>query len=219
MEAADGSRDCVADAGKPYRAVFERLSLGRWATWKEQLLFGGERGSYDVHPDLPQVEAAVPGASDDVLFMIIAHEFGHIVDFKRGLQFSGWKKISWVSQQETRYDAAFPARRKLDFYGDGPKMGKDDALAADQQLVATDFISLYAATNSYDDFAETFAHYAIWKKNGSFVLRQPGVNVTERLKTPIFRKKTAFIDAMVNGLKPRSLARAHALPELPIRWP
>lgn len=214
--------------------IDEGLTLSQWATWKEQLPFGGDPSSYSPRPDLPMIDASVPSVSNDALFFIIAHEFGHIIDFQRRLNgfcadgscpLGPWTRISWISGRSTRYDARFPARLKLDFYGSGPKLTKADVEPAYAQLASTDFISLYASTNYYDDFAETLAYYLLSKRGGGYRLH-PGesgvasVDVTRRFSEPIFQAKVTFIDALLDDSQPRAIAAFFESPgrSLDVSW-
>ena len=68
------------------RAVLdERLDFTTWASWKEQLSFGGISGNYRAVPDLPVVHAKTYSRTNDFLYFVISHEFGHLFDFANDL--------------------------------------------------------------------------------------------------------------------------------------
>jgi len=77
------------EAGRPIGAKMgirksvldENLNLGLWASWKEQLSFGGVTDSYTLTPNLPSIQTASDGNLNDFLYFVVAHEFGHIFDF------------------------------------------------------------------------------------------------------------------------------------------
>jgi hypothetical protein len=59
------------------------LSQATWATWKDQLNFGGTSDPTQTpRADLPEV--VVQQAAPDMLTFVVAHEFGHILDFANG---------------------------------------------------------------------------------------------------------------------------------------
>lgn len=196
----------------------ERLPLARWASWKEQLPFGGPRNAYDPRPDLPNVEASIAGVND-LLYFVFAHEFGHILDFSENLNQSGWRALSWKSENVTRFDAAFPLRSKLEFYGERPRLPGGAADAVYEQLGRTNFVGLYAATNPYDDLAETVAHYALLTRGGTYAVRLPSGRALEaarRFLSPALAAKRAYVERLLNPAPARPEAPARPPRPLPI---
>ncbi|MFH1982272.1 MAG: hypothetical protein ABIL58_10525 [Pseudomonadota bacterium] len=142
-----------------------------WITWRERSPFAGSGP--------PQLTAGIAKQAGDTraaaIRYILLHEIGHIVGVAKKAHSSwfdggdpkdfGFTAISWVAAADgkgadSRFDAAFTQRRRITYY-----RFKDALLDAAQmvetyrQLAATDFVSLYAATNMYEDFAETYAMY------------------------------------------------------------
>lgn len=188
--------------------IDEGLSLSRWASWKEQLPFGGPKDSYDLRPELPAVEARVPGSSNDMLYFLFTHEFGHILDFLNNLNGGGWRAISWLGWDRSRFDESeFPLRPRVDFYGPGPRLDKSDAPAVYAELLRTDFASLYAATSPYDDFAEALALYVLSRRGGSFAVREPSaagpaLDLAGRMASERLREKREFIESFLSRAEP-----------------
>ena len=140
----------------------------------------------------------IAGSGDDdrcaTLQYLLLHEFGHVLSARRAL-IPPWWIASARLRREAVYeflalswlrDAAglitpmphndFPLRRRLAFYGDAP-LQADDMLPAYRDLQQTSFVTLYAAQNVYDDFAETFAsyvHVVLMNKPHELVLCQHG---------------------------------------------
>ncbi|MGE3756271.1 MAG: hypothetical protein AB7H97_00865 [Pseudobdellovibrionaceae bacterium] len=77
LGAAMGIRKSVLD---------ESLNLHQWASWKEQLSFGGIADSYATTENLPfaLTQNQRPDVND-FLYFVIAHEFGHFLDFANGV--------------------------------------------------------------------------------------------------------------------------------------
>lgn len=89
------------------------LSLEKWTSWKEQLSFGGSKKGYESRSDLMRVHAKIelPPDTNDFLYFVIAHEFGHIYDFTKKVnsfdcktpdspeacpaQANSWSALSW----------------------------------------------------------------------------------------------------------------------------
>lgn len=158
----------------------EKLSLSAWASWKEQLSFGGVKNSYQLTPGLPTVYTSTPNKQiNDLLYFVISHELGHVFDFAHKLNKvencsvtkdpdeypvcdfvpGSWGAISWKNNQQPKDINDFPLRKSLCFYDCERPMSKNDINTLYSDLWKTTYISTYAATNPYDDFADSFAYY------------------------------------------------------------
>jgi hypothetical protein len=152
--------------------AFRDRTANDWATWKENTPFSASSRL--------RLEVEIADGSDNTranaMQFLLLHEFGHVLtagkqflpiwwlppdamketsdyDFLRlGWQIDGQKRI--VPKAEEDF-----AERTGIFYYD--TKGLDDAamLSAYRALQGTTFPSLYASTNAFDDFAETFATY------------------------------------------------------------
>jgi hypothetical protein len=105
--------------------------------------------------------------------LILLHELGHLVGAARRAHWSWWTggepseypfaAISWVTTGRgiaSRWDGDFKDRHKVRFYA--PTYLQLPAGSAEgiySQLLKTDFVTLYASTSVYEDFAETYAMY------------------------------------------------------------
>lgn len=138
----------------------EAPSLSRWVSWKEQLSFGGAR-DYSVRDDLVKIESSstLEAPASDFIYYVIAHEFGHILDFKLKVNDwscnesgdtctprpASWPELSWSfshpQQGQTPEDpwglsawvpnasAAFDHRMELCFYGCPEGHGRPELMA------------------------------------------------------------------------------------------
>lgn len=205
-----GLRKTILDKG---------MNLSHWASWKDQLNFGGEK-----LPDSPIINTGLPHYAvefkdksiNDLVYFVVVHEFGHFLDYANGVnQFAWdqcaddakechsrentWSSLSWKSNKEPHPTDSFPLQKKLCFYG-----CKDQFIYSNQfqdlfsSLVKTSFISNYAATNPWDDFAETVAYYVTDKEVGfSFDLNIPNgesIDMAQRLYDPVLAKKLRYLD-------------------------
>lgn len=200
-------------------ALDEELNLKTWAGWKEQLSFGASTEKYEVHKHLPLV--ATPGSKgvNDFLYFVVAHEFGHIFDFTNELnktnpkkcseatdggpecemEKGSWGALSWKSELTPLKKNDFTHRDGLCFYWCKDKPLEADAISAVYDgLARTDFLSIYATTQPWDDFADSLAYYLLDKElRQPYVIERPdGVkhDVMVKLGSKKFAAKKKYIE-------------------------
>ncbi len=147
------------------------FGLGRWATWKEQLPFGGSLTSYSVKTDLPSFSAISPGLPNDFLYDVIAHEFGHLFDFanhinsRTGAPKAGsWTALSWDDFSTPKHGNDYSHREDICFYDCTSALKKEVVPELYQELFSkTNFLNTYTSRNPYEDFADTFGFYVLFK--------------------------------------------------------
>lgn len=181
------------DRGRPAGAIVVlnasqlRGTASAWATWKEKMPFRA-RGGVEL---AVKMEEGGDGRRA-LLQYVLLHEIGHVIALLAGIQTESGDVPSrreffydhaWTEEgHQSRFDAAFPQRQRLAYYRE-PRLDAAQARAAYEALAATNFPTMYAATNSGDDFAESFANYVHVKvlgrpfevtihENGHEVLRQ-----------------------------------------------
>lgn len=177
---SSGITDVVATAGGEILGAvillnvdtLEHRTANQWATWKENTPFD---------PTGPlAVEARIESTADDnrknAIQYILLHEFGHVLGIDSAFLPNWWLlprqwradgdydflSLCWQLAPDQRIVPRpgndFPLRSRLAFYG-GNRLGADAPLETYRALGTTGFPTLYAATNAYDDFAESFASY------------------------------------------------------------
>ena len=153
-------------------AVLAKLSANAWATWKENTPF-----KPDAHWRLAaEIERAGEDNRRQAIQYILLHELGHVLAIGTRLHPSAdlapkdaaahgpytYYPLSWQGapgdKYLSRFDAAFTTRREAVYYL-GAKLEGARMEEAYRQLQATNFPTLYAATNPLDDFAEAFVTY------------------------------------------------------------
>lgn len=206
----------------------QKLTLQHWTTWKEQLSFGGVNDqNYTISPNLPQIHTQGPNDLNDFLYFVVAHEFGHIFDFANQLNRmaddcdmdkffndpnydckyhpESWGEISWSTFEKVKPQNEFPNQQGLCFYWcDGSPLNPNTIPQVYHDLYyQSDFISIYATTQAWDDFAESLAYYVTDLLLGSpYVLNtQQGqtYNMMQKLKTPLFSRKIQYIENFLNS--------------------
>ncbi len=202
----------------------ESLNLSTWSSWKEQLSFGGVTDSYTITPNLPQIMTSSNSRTNDFLYFVVTHEFGHLFDFANDLNKQvncpepapeqdefpecemaeeSFGAISWVTDLKPRVENEFTNRSGLCFYTcAGKTLSKSDIPAIYESLLNTNFISTYAATQPWDDFAESLANYVIGEKfKTQYVLNTMQGKTYDsilKLTSPVFSKKFKYIQDFLN---------------------
>jgi hypothetical protein len=173
--------DMVFDANRKAVGTFMLLDRGMlerkandWADWKESTPFKPESG-WAIHLRLENPRHDTRSAA---IQYILLHEFGHVLASAGGIH-PAWNKgpkqdppssypfarLSWTVDPKGRYASVFekdfPERGTIKYYFGDPakKPALSSAPAIYGKLHATNFVTLYGATNPYDDFAEAFASY------------------------------------------------------------
>ncbi len=199
----------------------QNFDLATWATWKEQLSFGGKVDSYTPTPGLPVVSAhmSVPGAND-FLYFVIAHEFGHILDFANQVNdwqcekneegreicmplpgswtILSWTNASWRGAIMPNNESYFPGWDAFCFYWcDGKLPAARSTELIFKGLEASPFISSYATTNIMDDFAESLAYEVSYRNRGLSYSIDTGkgfsIDVIGKLSAPNYTAKREYV--------------------------
>ncbi len=193
----------------------ENLDLATWASWKEQLSYGGVTDSYRVTPGLPLIRTnSKPGVSD-FLYFVVAHEFGHLFDFSNDLNKTvpclnpgdecdmapeSWGALSWRTDQHPLTENEFADRTGLCFYwckGSSIELPRIAALY-DELFNATRFISIYATTQPWDDFADSLAYFLAARELGMLyevdTAQGKTYDIIAKLSSPHFATKYEYID-------------------------
>ena len=140
-----------------------------WATWREVTPF-------EMSPEVTlEVRIADELQNDHRLAIsfILLHELGHLVGAaseSHALWWTGgnpsaypFSALSWKAENgrvASRWDTTFSDRDKVQFYArETSRLPAQLAHRIYSQLLNTDFVSLYASTSVYEDFAETYAMY------------------------------------------------------------
>jgi hypothetical protein len=138
-----------------------------WATWKENLPFGGPAFALTATIAAPHEDTRA-----HALQFLLLHEFGHVATAGGTFLPRWWEPVpaahypfldlSWGIGPQGRFlpwaDLDFPLRGAVDFYGVN-KLDSEAIPTAYAGLENSAFPSLYGAANPYDDFAECFASY------------------------------------------------------------
>lgn len=165
--------DTIRDSEALGFIVLDSQALNRtaneWASWKENTPFN----PYTGMETKVFIESKTQNLRKNAISYIILHELGHLVGVAEGAHANWWDKgdpnnytfasISWTLRNgslDSKWDDMFQKRSRVRFYADKMlQLTGDERTGIYANLEKTDFVSLYAATGIYDDFAETYAMY------------------------------------------------------------
>ena len=204
---------------------FLNKKANEWISWRENSPFRG-KGVYAVEVE---IELEENDSRKSAIQCILLHEVGHLVGVAKGAHPNwfvggdpqGWPfaKLSWLTHKamfkgESKYDDFFRTRKELKFYAFQNAALSSEAIGETYgELSRTDFVSLYAATNMYDDFAETYTMYVhVNLQNKPWIVRvmREGKIVRE-IREPIlerrFIKKKEYMDEL---FKEKNVEPSHA---------
>ncbi len=203
----------------------QNLDLQTWASWKEQLSFGGTTNSFDPIDNLPRIETSSASKVSDFLYFVIAHEFGHIFDFANGLNHTTdctapnpqpgtgdcklapgtWGALSWERTTKPLAQNDFFNRTGLCFYNCPNPLSPQNVSQVYADLSQTNFISTYASTQPWDDFADSLAYYLISQNlNANYLIdtkqnSSPHVfDIMAKLHSDLFAEKYQYIQNFMN---------------------
>ncbi len=199
----------------------ENLNLRTWASWKEQLSFGGILDSYTLSKNLPHIATHSNTEVSDFLYFVIAHEFGHNFDFANKLNTmkncdqakdedaecemseKSWGAISWITNIKPKPANDFTNIKGLCFYWCKENALKfTDVPQVYSDLAKTNFISLYATTQPWDDFADSIAYYLVSQNlNTSYTIdtrQENSYDIMAKLHSPLFAEKYQYIENFLN---------------------
>ena len=143
-----------------------------WATRKERTVFLDD-GVYQLQV---AIEDGVQNNRKNAIQFILLHELGHVVSIgerfhpswldhpetlKAGDHYE-YYSLSWRRSEDgvdlSLFEDVFPERKDVHYYGDA-RLKAAQMGDIYRRLAQTNFVSLYGATNPFDDFAEAFALY------------------------------------------------------------
>lgn len=187
----------VLDVGSLNRKANE------WISWRANSPFA-MKGIYIIEAE---IEKKTNNYRKAAIQYILLHEVGHLVGLAKGEHpnwFTGghpqkwpFTKLSWITIErglkgKSRYDEIFTNRNKLKFHAfQNASLTSEDIGETYDQLLKTDFVSLYASTNMYDDFAESYAMYVhVVLQNRPFKIKIIKEGITVKVITnPILEKR------------------------------
>lgn len=185
-----------------------------WISWRENSPFA-TKGTYRIEAE---IEEEGRDARKAAIQYILLHEVGHIVGVAKGAHpnwFVGgppeqwpFTRLSWLTfvgglQGTSRFDDTFTERSNVKYYTfeDAP-LTSGEIYEVYDHLLKTDFVSLYAATNMYDDFAETYAmyvHVVLQQRPWKVTIMKGGDKALEIRDTILAARceaKKAYLDSM-----------------------
>ena len=195
--AATGRRSIV---GIQQEVLENEVPFEQLFSWKEQLIFRKKTARFESDSKLPQYRLTGPALLNSALLYVLIHELGHILDYRNGVN-APWADAEWDG---TRYKATAGTKSmksylgSISFYGSTSAIYPTFAENLYASLQESTFISAYASTNSFEDFAEMLAHYVFlihYGQNIQLVLEgRILLDARKRLESEAFGPKFDFIE-------------------------
>lgn len=195
------------------------IPMATWMTWKEQLNFTEVNRELETPLAYPKFEIQ---GNLSFLQNVFGHEFGHLFDFankinkinvdgsclekveeeNRASCYSfaddSWASLSWKSVREIKPEHDFFGRKRFCYYYCQPedRMNESEMNRSYKEISLSDFVSTYAATNAYDDFAESWNTYWVIQRGSNVLLHvNPDFRFSSKeiYQSDKFRSKREFI--------------------------
>ena len=139
---------------------------------------------------------------NNYLFYIVAHQFEHLYDWKNQLtdENGAFAKISWATPSAPKPNKGFSGRKQFKFYDATENtFERLNYSKVYKALYKSDFVSSYRSLDPDEDFAETFAHLAIFKSLDTkleFIEPKSGqeVDIAQRISSGKLSEKVSFIN-------------------------
>lgn len=146
---------------------------------------------------------------DNEFMALIVHECGHVTDLG-GLRGSKDTAATAFADGTTRMYTNDPS---VKFYA----LSWNDAVTTQSKSSAKDFVSGYAQSDPFEDFAETFAFYALHQNEFKVIAKRSRILQAkfDFMKTVVFAGETQIAEG-------RSISKSKAIPwdvtKLPFGW-
>lgn len=194
------------------RDVLLRRKANEWATWKERSVFkpasGKQTGLFVT------IESGDNDNTQNAVVYILLHEIGHSLGLascalsswtRKQVTSSRFSDLSWSTRDNEvkgNFDEVFPLRKSIKPYTfDRSTLAQDQITAVYQMLnTRTNFPTIHAATDLWEDFAESFVsyiHVVVEKKPYEVRISeagQPDMMYASCWTEPRCKDKRAFMD-------------------------
>lgn len=179
-------------------------NLGEGLSRKEQLCFG-RNDVKNFDKNLPHYLSTDNPVVNNYLFYVVAHEFGHLIDWKNKLSVNGetWQSFSWIDEKNPLKSADFEGRTKFKFYeANDSILGKANYSDIYKNLYDSNFVSAYAGLDPDEDFAETFAHvnlFRILETGLQFIDPKSSlkIDISSRVNSKTLKGKVEFVESVI----------------------
>jgi hypothetical protein len=155
-------------------SILKNYKANQWATWKENTPFRADARH--------RLEATIEHPAGDnranAIRYILLHEAAHVIavgekfhpdvfaplpkdkEIQATYPFAweSWRADPYAGKWSSVFDSQFSLRRDILYYA-APKLELTSAVNVYERLSKTSFPTLYAATNPFEDFAESFVSY------------------------------------------------------------
>lgn len=154
--------------------LLKRRSANEWATWRENSFYK------PVANSSVKVRVAIEESENNTVAnafrYILLHELGHLLGnaskahpafpWPKGEKIENYPfvRLSWkrseLDEIISKFEKNFPERKSVRFYSfEKARLNSSEIIGAYGNFRNTNFVSMYASTGLWEDFAESFASY------------------------------------------------------------
>lgn len=202
------------------RDVFLKRKANDWATWKENSIFQPKQ---DAGVRLQMIiESGKNDTIQNAVHYLLLHELGHVLGMISNVHPSWipadkplslnypFVKLSWKQDGKGKpvslFDEKFSERKKIQYYSFAKaQLTYDQAPDVYNKLQSTNFVSMQASANLWDDFAESFVTYVhvlrekkVWQVRLENEKNKPAV-IKSCWQEKRCAKKKEFLDRWFNN--------------------
>ena len=178
-----------------------RVTLDRWATWKDQLNFNVPNdNSFQNRADAARVEVDGRLRNTTFLYFLLAHELAHNVR-RTEEQLDSWRYLYSAPEHWFSFGNAVCA-----YWCNGNNgIGVDRTEEVYEELFnRSSLLSLYSARNGEEAFADSFAFYVMTQVSGYTynVVLPSGTRyeVGAKMRTPMYAERLGVLESVYRGL-------------------
>ena len=178
-----------------------------WITYRERTAFDGENADLDYTIFSPE-----QNDSAHALLYLFVHELAHVhaehtqrlpslqeaygTEKEEFVKKNMFLSQSWKNPVTSKYDDRIPFRKEISFYATSPSLKAEDAPLVYEALGKTNFVSLYAMIDPWEDFAETSAYFFLCKEDCRITTGDS--TATPYRQRPGMKEKLAVLSQMWN---------------------
>jgi len=194
------------------RDVLLKRKANEWATWKERSIFKQNAGNH-IELDV-KIESGGNDNTQNAIVYILLHEIGHSLGLvscahaswtKKEIVIGPFSRLSWYKRDneiKSVFDGVFPERKLIKPYAFDNSTLTENQITNIYKILntRTNYPTIHAATDIWEDFAESFVSYIhVVRENKPYEIRigqtgMPDIMYTSCWKNSRCKDKRAFMD-------------------------
>lgn len=194
------------------RDVLLKRKANDWATWKERSIFK-PNAEKPVKLDVTIESSGADNAQNAIVYILL-HEIGHSLGLvscvhsswtKKEIMIGPFSRLSWYKRDneiKSVFDGVFPERKLIKPYAFDRSTLTENQITDIYEILntRTDYPTIHAASDLWEDFAESFATYIhVVRENKPYEIRISRTGMSDIMYTSCWKNsrckdKRAFMD-------------------------